>query len=378
MTSRAHVKRRSESRFHRRTKPGASPGAFVVDPKAPHPHVSVFAYGPEEIVHEYHAVVSRLPALLEKFPVTWVNVDGLGDAETIKKLGEIFGLHRLALEDVVNVHQRPKAEAYDAHLFLVTRMIAEIEPLVTEQISIFLGKKFVVTFQERPGDCLEPVRERLRKVDGRIRKAGPDYLAYSILDTTLDAYFPVLEQYGVRLDSLEDEVALRPRGTTLARIHDVSADLRHLRRVTWPHRDTMSSLAREDNPFFASETRVYLRDCYDHTVQLLDLVETYRELCHDLRDYYMAMVSNRLNETMKVLTIIATLFIPLSFVAGVYGMNFDPDASPWNMPELRWFWGYPFAMGLMASMAAGMLYFFRRRGWLGGNGHEPAAPIAKD
>jgi magnesium transporter len=341
------------------------PGTIKADPEAPRPSLRVVQYGPDDAIEEEITDLDSVEGLLGKQPVTWVDVQGLGDAKTIRRLGELFGLHPLAMEDIVHTHQRPKVDDYGEHLFIVARMLTSPERSDTEQLSLFLGKDFVLTFQEKPGDCLDPVRKRIRAAKGRIRQAGPDYLAYALLDSVIDAYFPVLEQYGDWLDQADDEVSDRPTPKTITRIHSLRSDLFLLRRAVWPLRDAMSALFREDNPLISEETRIYLRDCYDHTVQIIDLVETSRELCSDLRDYYLSTVNNRMSEVMKVLTVIATVFIPLGFIAGLYGMNFDPHASPWNMPELEWFYGYPFALGLMGAIAGGLLVFFWRRGWLG-------------
>lgn len=340
------------------------PGQIVIAPGAARPVIHVFAYSEQEYVEKEIHDLAEIAQLVQHWSVTWINVDGLGDASVLTALGRIFKLHPLALEDVVNTLQRPKVDDYDYYLFITARMVRFAERLETEQLSIFLGGKYVLTFQDKPGDSLEPVRERIRKNQGRIRNAGADYLAYSLLDAVIDGYFPVLDEYAERLETLDEQVADRDPTDAIGRIHDMRSDLLLLRRTIWPHREALNSLARDPHPLVADETRVYLRDCLDHATAIIDLTETYREMCSDLRDYALAMVSNRLNEVMKVLTVIATLFMPLSFIAGVYGMNFDPDVSPWNMPELRWYWGYPFALGLMAIVAAGLIYGFYRRGWI--------------
>ncbi len=283
----------------------------------------------------------------------------------------MFNLHGLALEDVVNVHQRPKVEEYADHAFIVTRMIQAGLPPTTEQVSMFLGEGFLLTFQERPGDCFDPVRARLRSSRGQIRDRQADYLAYALLDAVIDGYFPVLETLGERLEVLEDAVTAEPPEAEATQIHEIKRELLLLRRAVWPQREMVNALTRETSPYVTDQTRLYLRDCYDHTIQLMDIVETYREIATGLVDIYLSSVSTRLNEIMKVLTIIATIFIPLGFVAGLYGMNFDASASPWNMPELRWYWGYPVALGVMAAAALGMLYYFYRKGWiLGGRGKD--------
>jgi len=360
-----HKKRKSKA-FRRRTPPGTPPGTLVTDPSAPRSVVTVLAYSPQDFVEQSVSDPQQIRDFVGKWPVAWVNVEGVGDAGTVTKLGDFFGLHRLALEDVLHTHQRPKVEQYGDHLFIVTRMVWSDEQLETEQLSLFLGKNFILTFQEGvPGDCLGLVRERIRKKGGRIHEAGPDYLAYALLDAVVDAYFPILEQYGERLEDLEDEIVRKPLPDTIARIHAIKRDLLTLRRAVWPQRETLGTLLREETPRISSETRIYLRDCYDHVTQIIDLVETYRELGADLTDIYLSSVSNRTNEIMRVLTVIATIFIPLTFIAGIYGMNFNTEISPWNMPELNWSWGYPLSLLLMLSVAVGQLLFFYRRGWLG-------------
>jgi magnesium transporter len=272
------------------------------------------------------------------------------------------------MEDVLNLHQRPKAEEYKDHVFIVTQMYRTYADLGTEQVSIFLGEDFVLSFQEQAGDCLDPLRNRIRAGKGRIRGAGADYLCYAILDAVVDGYFPVLERYGETLEELEEQVITQARGDHISRLHEMKRDLLNTRRAIWPHREMINALIRDENPLFSDSTRMYLRDVYDHTIQLMDIVETYREIASGLVDVYISSVSAKLNEIMKVLTIIATIFIPLSFVASLYGMNFDRSASPWNMPELGWRFGYPLSLLLMGGIAVGLLFYFRRRGWLGGRG----------
>jgi magnesium transporter len=324
------------------------------------------AYGPDDMVEQSISHLQQLQDFLDKWPVLWIEVEGLGDAETIRALGELLGLHRLALEDVLNTHQRPKIEQYPGYYFIVSQMVTLGEHLETEQLSLFLGKNFVLTFQEgKPGDSLGSIRERVRQQRSRIRESGLDYLAYALLDAVVDGYFPILEQYGEQLEHLEDEIVSRPSGDIVARIHEIRRNLLTLRRAIWPQREIFNALLREETPLVTSETRLHLRDCYDHTAQLIDLIETYRELGADLTDVYLSSVSNRTNEIMRVLTVIATIFIPLTFIAGVYGMNFNSSVSPWNMPELNWFWGYPFVLMLMFAMTVAQLLFFRKKGWLG-------------
>lgn len=355
---------RTKQRFQRQTQPGTLPGTIVPDPKAPQPIVRLAKYGPADCSEHVIADVGKLPALLDESVVTWVDVDGLGNAEVIKRIGEIFGLHPLALEDVVNVHQRPKVEAYKDHLFLIARAHPSGSLMETEQVAMFLGHNFVITFQEREVDCLDPVRQRIVTGKGKIREFGADYLLYSLLDAVIDGYFPALEKYGEKLDALDDQVSSSGERSLINQIHSVRSELLSLRRSVWPLREAINSLIRDSGNLVTDETDLYLRDCYDHTVQIIDVIETDRELCADLRDFYLTVASNRMNQVMKFLTVIATLFIPLSFIAGLYGMNFNPKVSPWNMPELNWTMGYPFALTLMTATATGLIAFFWRKGWL--------------
>jgi magnesium transporter len=330
----------------------------VVDPASPQPVVGLIAFGPSQFEERSIKNLAAIGEFLGHSPVTWVNVAGLGDAQVIGELGRVFRIHPLALEDVVNLHQRAKVEQYGEHLFVVARMAREGGPCDTEQVSLFLGRDFVLTFIEDPGDVFEPVRERLRGAAGPIRQSGAGYLAYSLLDAVIDSYFPLIEAHGERLDALEELVIARPDRRLIARIHDAKRDLRALRRAVWPLREATNTLARDSSPWIDDETRVHLRDCHDHVAQIIDLVETYRELGSDLTDLYLSSLSHRMNEVMKVLTVIATIFMPISFIAGVYGMNFT------TMPELSWRYGYAYALGLMTAATGAMLYFFHRKGWL--------------
>ncbi|MCB9730900.1 MAG: magnesium/cobalt transporter CorA [Deltaproteobacteria bacterium] len=347
----------------RRSSIGLPPGTLQVDPEAVATRVRVIQYSEHHVTSLEVADLATLPGLVSDTEVTWVDVVGLGDGDALARLGAMFHLHPLALEDVVNVHQRPKLEIYPHQLFMVTRLLALSERLETEQISIFLGPGFVLTFQEREGDCFEPLRDRIRTDRGRVRHSGADYLAYALLDAIVDSYFPVIEAFGDRLDDLEDDVLHGASEGIVERLMDVRRDLLMFRRYAWPMRDTVSALQRDDVQQISDETRIYLRDCHDHAVRVVDLAENFRDLGTSLMEVHLSVSSQRLNEVMKVLTMIATIFMPLGFIAGVYGMNFDSDASRWNMPELHWRFGYPFALGMMATFAGGFLYFFWRKGW---------------
>ncbi len=350
----------------RGAQPWVPPGTITADPNAPKPVIDLMAFSAGHLVEQKLEDVSWIEQNKDKYPIIWVNVDGLGDAHVVAELGRIYNLHRLALEDVVNVHQRAKVDLYDGYYFVVLRMLHQMEGRIeTEQISIFLGEHFVLTFQEGiPGDCLEPVRERIRKESTRLRGGSCDFLAYHLIDAVIDSYFPVLERMGEQLEDLENEVLLRPDRSIVRRIHDIKRDLLIVRRAVWPLREAINPLFREDVPLISAETRVFLRDCYDHCVQVIDLVETYRELGSSLMDVYLSSISNRMNEVMKVLTIITTIFVPLTFVAGIYGMNFNTEKSPLNMPELNMYYGYPLCIFTMLVIAIVELWFFYKKGWI--------------
>lgn len=349
----------------RRSLPGTSPGMVLIDPAASRPTVRITAYGPDGVAERMVTDVGQVCEFLGVWPVVWVDVAGLGDADTIMRLGQLFKLHPLAIEDITSRPQRTKVDVYDERLFMSVKMMRLEEGLVGDQLSLFLGPNFVLTFSERPTLFRDRIRERISKGMDRIRKLGPDFLAYSLLDGVVDVFYPLLEQLGERLEDLQDKIMLEPNREMVNEIHDIRHDFLSLRRAVWPLREAVNTLLREleDIPHFTRETRIYLRDCYDHAVEILDLVEMYRELTSDLMDMYMTSVSNRMNEVMKVLTIIATIFMPLSFVTGLYGMNFDTD-SPWNMPELKWHYGYPYALCLMFTIAVVLMFSFWRMGWL--------------
>jgi magnesium transporter len=355
---------RSVTGIRRRSQPGAPPGTLIADPAAASVSIDAMVYSPETLTRHPGCTAQDLAGMRAEGQVLWVDVTGLADIDLIERIGAAFGMHRLALEDVVNVHQRPKAEAFNDHVFIVARMLVPGRGTETEQVSFFLGDNYLITFQERPGDCFDPVRKRLETGRGRIRQEGADFLAYALIDTIVDGFYPVLEHYGEAVELLEDEVIAHPDARQVDGIHSVKRDLLSLRRAVWPTREMVNGLIRDESPLLTAQTRLYLRDCYDHTIQLMDIVETYREIASGLLDVYLSSMSARMNEIMKVLTIIATIFIPLGFIAGLYGMNFDPKASPWNMPELGYYYGYPMALGIMVAVAGGLIAFFWRKGWL--------------
>ena len=358
----------SKGSRHRKRRPkyrvGEPPGTLTTYPNGLAPSLHLIAYGPEGYKEIEQPNLDNVADLRKQWPVVWLNVDGLGDADTLTKLGRVFDIHRLALEDLITMHQRAKTEDYGNRLFVVVRMLESGETAQTEQLSIFLGEGFVVTFQEHSGDCLDPLRKRIREGLGRVRTMGPDYLAYCIIDTVVDAYFPYLDEVSDKLDALEDDALSRPGPEIATRIHEAKRNLLVLRRAMAPMREALSMLLQAGSSHMTETTRVYLRDCYDHSIMLLEMIESYRELVGSLLDVYLSSVSNRMNEIMKVLTLIATIFIPLSFLTGIYGMNFDPEASSWNMPELQMRYGYPVFLGIAGGVAAFQLFMFWKRGWL--------------
>lgn len=347
--------------------PGDLPGTLDVHPDAPAPVIVLIDYNEATATRQELTTPEQCVPYLDSQSVSWVDVKGLGSEDVLHRLGKVFDLHPLVLEDVVNVPQRPKVEEHDDQLVIISRMVTLHEDSKTfesEQVSLVLGQHYLLTVQEEPRyDCFGPIRERIRTSKGAIRRSGPDYLAYTLIDAIIDGFFPVLEAYGEQLEELEDEVVVSPTRQTLQKIHDIKRELLTLRRAIWPQRDAINSLIRDGSKLISEEVRVYLRDCYDHAIQVLDMVETYREIASSLMDVYLSSVSNRMNEIMKFLTVISSIFIPLTFIAGVYGMNFNTEKSIYNMPELNWYWGYPLCLGVMGAIAAFLVILFWRRGW---------------
>lgn len=347
-------------------EPGSTPGTLTIEADAPIPTIFLIDYNEERATRLKLNTPEEAAPHLDTESVSWVDVQGLGSEEILRRLGDVFSLHPLVLEDVVNVPQRPKVEEYDDQVLVVARMVTpkrEGKGFVSEQVSFILGKHYLLTVQEEPDyDAFGPVRERIRANKGSIRKQKADYLAYALLDAIIDGFFPVLEDYGEELEALEDEVVACPNRQTLEKIHDLKRELLGLRRAIWPQRDAISVLIRDSSNLISEEVRIYLRDCYDHAVQVLDMVETYREVASSLMDVYVSSVGNRMNEVMKVLTIISTIFIPLTFIAGVYGMNFNTDL-PGNMPELHTPYAYVVCWIVMLTIAGCLILYFKRRGW---------------
>ncbi len=341
-------------------QPGSLPGTLNIDENEPPPTIVLIDYNQTEFVRQQINTPEECAPYLDTESVSWVDVQGLGCENTLQRIAQVFSLHPLLLEDVVNVPERPKVEEYEEQLVIIARMVIlkESGGFRTEQVSLVLGKNYLLTVQEEPEyDCFESVRTRIRHSKGIIRRQKADYLAYTLIDAIIDGFFPVLEVYGERIQELEEEVIANPTRQTLQSIYEIRRELLQMRRSIWPQRDAINALIRDGNQLLSQEVVIYLRDCYDHSIQVIDMVETYRELASGLMDVYLSAVSNKMNEIMKLLTIISSIFIPLTFIAGVYGMNFE------RMPELKSAWGYPVCLMVMATVAAGLIYFFKQRGW---------------
>ena len=352
-------------------EPATVPGTLKISDGACKPKVMLIDYNQKEVESFELKRPDDCISYIEKESVSWFDIQGLGDEEILKKIGEIFKLHPLVLEDVVNVPQRPKFEDYESQILLILQMVyvKNVEELdfSTEQVSFILGEKYLLTFQEEEKyDTFDGVRDRIKHSKGNIRKRGSGYLIYTLIDSVIDGFYPVLEVFGEEIERLEEEAVENPTRATLKKIYYLKRKLLELKRLIWPVRDAIQALMREESPLIGKDVDMYLKDCYDHSVQVLDVVENYRDLTYSLMDVYMSSVGNKMNDIMKVLTIIATIFIPLTFVAGVYGMNFNPGSSPLNMPELNWYWGYPAVWILMIAIGAVLFYVFWRKGWFKG------------
>ena len=344
-------------------KAGLPPGTLVhVGVKTDKPvNISVMDYTEGEFQEKPVEKVEECFPFKDKPTVTWINVDGVHQVEIIEKIGKEYDIHPLVLEDIVNTDQRPKLEEFDEFIFVVLKMLnwddenAEVQ---SEQISLLVGPSFVISFQERPGDVFDPIRDRLRQAKGRIRKMRADYLAYALVDAIVDNYFVVLEKLGDRIELVQEELVGDPSPETLHAIQNLKREMLFLRKSVWPLREVASGFERSESPIVCDATRVYLRDVYDHTIQVIDALETCRDLVSGMLDIYLSSISNKMNEVMKTLTIIATIFIPLTFVAGLYGMNFE------FMPELHWRLAYPLVLLVMVVIGILMLFYFRRKRWL--------------
>ncbi len=352
-------------RYH---PPGTPPGTLLSgrDDGRPGVRITLIDYTADSLRVDDDADAGQCRAAINAETVTWVRVQGHPSAELMRELGETLDLHPLALEDVLNAGQRPKLEPYDRQLFLVTHLpLFENGEITIHQISLFLHEHYLVTFSPCEEETFDSILRRLEAPGTRLRRQGTDYLFYTLLDLIVDQGFPLLEELGTQIELLEETVVDAPDQSVLNRIHGIKRGMIFLRRSMWPQREMVSRLLRDNDEWITPYTRVYLRDCYDHSVQILDLVESYREMSASLLDIYMSSVSMRLNEVMRVLTVIATIFMPLTFITSIYGMNFvDNSNSPWAMPELHWYFGYPLVWLLIVAVVVVMLVWFRRKRWI--------------
>jgi magnesium transporter len=347
----------------RSEKRGLPPGTLVHvgEKKIEEVRIKIIDYDEAQLEEKEAKTVEECFPFKDKPTVTWINIDGLHDVGIIEKLGEYFGLHPLLQEDILNTDQRPKMEDSEDYLFIVLKMLYHDEAadeITAEQVSLILGSNFVISFQEREGDVFNFVRERIRTKKGRIRKEGADYLAYALIDAIVDNYFIILERIGEKIEEIEEELVTNPMPETLQTIHSLKRGMIFLRKSVWPLREVISTLERAESPLIQEATGIYLRDVYDHTIQVIDTIETFRDMISGMLDIYLSSISNKMNEVMKVLTIIATIFIPLTFIAGIYGMNFE------YMPELGWRWGYPLIWLVMSTILVTMVVYFKRKRWM--------------
>ncbi|MEW5900359.1 MAG: magnesium/cobalt transporter CorA [Acidobacteriota bacterium] len=349
---------------HRRSrKAGLPPGSLmhIGEKKAERTRITIMDYDADSFQEKEAKSVEESFAFKETATVTWINIGGVHESQVIEKIGAHFGVHPLILEDIMTTAQRPKLEDMGDYIYVVLRMLshnAKKKEVRSEQVSLILGPNFVISFQENGSDVFDAVRERIRTGKGRMRKMGPDYLAYSLIDAIVDNYFLILENLGEQVESVEEELVSNPSRGTLHRIHILKREMIYLRKSVWPLREVINALERTESELVKDSTGIFLRDVYDHTIQVIDSVETYRDMLSGMLDMYLSSLSNRMNEVMKVLTIIATIFIPLTFIAGVYGMNFK------HMPELNWRWGYFLIMALMLGIGVFMVLYFRKKKWL--------------
>ncbi|MDH5187197.1 MAG: magnesium/cobalt transporter CorA [candidate division WOR-3 bacterium] len=342
-------------------KAGLPPGTLVHigEKKAEQVKITILDYDESQVQEKIAEKIEECFPFKDKPTVTWINIDGIHKVEVIEKIGNCFNLHPLILEDILNTGQRPKIEDFGEHIFLVLKMLYYLEKEITiEQVSLILGPNFVISFQEREGDVFNNIRERIRNNKGRIRKMGADYLAYSLLDAIVDGYFVILEKVGEEIEDIEEKLIKNPTPKTVQIIHNLKREMISLRKSVWPLREVVGVLERGESSLIKKTTGIYLRDVYDHTIQVIDTIETYRDMISGMLDIYLSSISNRMNEVMKILTIIATIFIPLTFIAGIYGMNFR------FMPELGWRLGYPAVLFIMVIIGIVMLFYFRRKKWL--------------
>jgi magnesium transporter len=362
-------KRSRHQRGKRTRRPdGIEPGPFeiehVEEKEDVKPSIRVTTYDAEHVEEQDLKDVAQLRDFVKKGKTAWIRVQGLQDAAWIREIAAVFGMHHLAVEDVLDTHQRAQVGQFGDTFFLITHLVENHGSVAAKQLSLFFNKDYVVTFQDTRIHALETVHDRIKNHQEMVRVQRADYLVYLLLDAVVDSYFPLLEDFGERLDDLEESAIEDPSRRTMAAIHSLKRQLLVMRRAIWPLREAVNSLLRDSGSALSDEARIHLRDCYDEVVRIIDFIETYRELGADLMDVYLSSVSNRLNEIMKVLTIITVIFAPPTLIAGIYGMNFDTHVSPFNMPELNWYWGYPYALLLMALTSYFIYSYLRRHGFI--------------
>jgi len=349
----------------RRSPVGASPGTLIADPSAHRTELTLTLIAADKFKTIQNAAVGDVVKHLGHWPLVWLDCTGLASIAAVEEIGRIFGLHPLALEDVVNTGQRPKVDFYDDHAFVALSMIDDPATHRYEQIAVFFGEKFVVTFQEREGDPFDPLRKRIESSSpNRLRTRGADYLAYALIDAVVDSYFAPIEASGDMAERLEDAMLTSPQKQQMLQLQQMRRHINTLKSVLWPLRDALAAIARSEVPCIHAETKVFFNDTLDHAVRLIEMVETERDTMSGLIEMHLSLSQARTNDVISLLTIVSAIFIPLTFFVGVWGMNFDPDASPWNMPELRAYYGYPAALAFMAVVAVAMYAYFKWKKWL--------------
>ena len=347
----------------RSTKTGLPPGVLIHigEKKVELVRINILDYDENQFEEKEAKTIEECFPFKDKPTITWINIDGLHQVDLIEKIGKHFDFHPLLLEDILNTEQRPKIEDFETHIYIVLKMLYyedKTNEIISEQFSIIFGQNFVISFQEKEGDIFVPIRERIRTGKSRIRKMGSDYLAYSLIDAIVDSYFIILEKLGENIEDVEEKMIANPTPETLRAIHRLKRKMISLRKSVWPLREVVNAFERSDSKLIQESTRIYLKDVYDHTIQVIDTVETFRDMLSGILDIYLSSISNKMNEIMKVLTIIATIFIPLTFIVGVYGMNFE------YMPELKWQWGYPVIWSVILIVGISMIAYFRKKKWL--------------
>ncbi|RWB59845.1 magnesium/cobalt transporter CorA [Mesorhizobium sp.] len=358
------VRKRAPLKTHR-PPVGASPGTLIADPAARRSELRLTLISPEKFRTIDNASIDELNTHCDRWPVVWLDCTGLANIPLIEEIGRIFNLHPLALEDVVNTDQRPKVDFFEDHAFVALRMIDDVTAHRYEQIAVFFGRNFVVTFQEREGDPFDPVRKRIvASMPNRLRSRGADYLAYALIDAIVDSYFPPIEAASETVDGIEDQMLNTPHKHQMRQLHELRRDANVLKGVLWPMRDALATLIRNDVPFVTAETKIFFNDTLDHSLRLIELVENQRDMLTGLIEMHLSLTQARTNDVISYLTIVSVIFMPLTFLVGVWGMNFEPESSPWNMPELKAYYGYPVALLFMLAVAIGLVAFFKWKKWL--------------